>query len=93
MADGSVAVSRARRWADAFARWTPGLLAVGCCLGGLPLPELSARERTPEPYGGLPYGHPECLAAHIPLTDVERELWSALDQKVGPRSVLRQRRS
>ncbi|WP_406449112.1 hypothetical protein OH768_01335 [Streptomyces sp. NBC_01622] len=70
-------MSRARRWADAPARWTPGLLAVGCCLGGLPLPQVSAdeetTERTPEPYDGLPYGHPECLAAHIPPTDVERE--------------------
>lgn len=82
MADGSVAVSRARRWADVFARWTPGLLAVGCCLGGLPLPELPAHEKRAESYGGLPSGHPECLAAHIPLTDAERELWSDLGQTV-----------
>ncbi|MFD4561589.1 hypothetical protein ACFWP5_46010 [Streptomyces sp. NPDC058469] len=75
---------RARRWADAFARWTPGLLAVGCFLGGLPLPNASEERtaRTPEPYGGLPSGHPEGPAAHIPPTDVGRELWSALELTV-----------
>lgn len=75
---------RAHRWADALARWTPGLLAVGCCLGGLPLPHACEERtgRTPEPYGGLPSGHPERLAAHIPPTDVERELWSALNLRV-----------
>jgi hypothetical protein len=75
-------MSRTRRWADALARWTPGLLAVGCCLGGLPLPRAATHEETPEPYDGPPSGHPECLAAHIPPTDVERQLWSALDLKV-----------
>ncbi|WP_019071716.1 DUF6059 family protein [Streptomyces hokutonensis] len=80
MADGSAAVSRERRWADAFARWVPGLLAIGCCLGGLLLPVVPARR--PGPYDGPPSGHPECLATHIPPTDVERELWSALDQRV-----------
>ncbi|MER5198150.1 DUF6059 family protein [Streptomyces sp. NPDC002755] len=78
-------MKRERRWADAVARWTPGLLAVGCCLWGLPAPEVrvggqepgAARERA----GRLPSGHPERHAAHIPLTDVERELWSALDLK------------
>ncbi|MFE5086822.1 DUF6059 family protein [Streptomyces mirabilis] len=35
--------------------------------------------RTREQDGRLPAGHPECHAAHIPLTDVERELWSALN--------------
>ncbi|MGX9883224.1 DUF6059 family protein [Streptomyces sp. NPDC002276] len=79
-------MSRARRWADVFARWAPGLLAVGCCLGALPVPVAAARgaepERTPEPDSGPPPGHPECLAAHIPPTGVERELWSALNLKV-----------
>ncbi|MFF3504276.1 DUF6059 family protein [Streptomyces sp. NPDC003247] len=74
-------MTRARRWADVLARWTPGLLAVGCLLGGLPLPEASARaeetQRMPEPDGGPPPGHPECLA-HLPMTETERELWSAL---------------
>jgi hypothetical protein len=73
----------ARRWADAFARWTPGLLAIGCCLGGLPLPGAPTHggdgQRTPEPYGRPPSGHPERPASHIPLTKVERELWSALN--------------
>ncbi|WP_369264817.1 DUF6059 family protein [Streptomyces sp. R35] len=78
-------MKRRRRWADVFARWTPGLLAVGCCLWGLPVPEAPTggeeTERTPEPDGRLPSGHPERLAAHIPLTHVERELWSALNLK------------
>ncbi|WP_406335575.1 DUF6059 family protein [Streptomyces sp. NBC_00203] len=78
-------MKRARRWADVFAGWTPGLLAVGCCLWGLPVPEMSARGeetgRTPDSDVRLPSGHPECLAAQIPLTDVERELWSALHLK------------
>ncbi|MFJ3899843.1 DUF6059 family protein [Streptomyces sp. NPDC090083] len=65
---------RANRWGDTFARWSPGLLAMGCCLWGLPLPKAPARE---EPVGPPP-GHPECLAAHIPLTDGERQLWAAL---------------
>ncbi|MFF4258659.1 DUF6059 family protein [Streptomyces sp. NPDC001663] len=72
-----------RRWADVLARWTPGLVAVGCCLWGLPVPEAAARddqpERTQEQDGRPPSGHPECLAAHIPPTDVEREIWSALN--------------
>ncbi|WP_443031219.1 DUF6059 family protein [Streptomyces sp. 3213.3] len=48
--------------------------------GGLPLPVVPARR--PGPDDGPPSGHRECLAAHIPPTDVERELWSALDQRV-----------
>ncbi|MFI0962841.1 DUF6059 family protein [Streptomyces sp. NPDC021080] len=73
---------RARRWADVLARWTPGLLAVGCLLSGCLLPEPSVHgkepEGTPDRNGRPPAGHPECPAAHIPPTDVERELWSAL---------------
>ncbi|MEU6071473.1 DUF6059 family protein [Streptomyces sp. NPDC047082] len=76
-------MKRRHRWADVIVRWTPGLLAVGCCLWGLPVPEVSVstedRGRTREPDGRLPPGHPERHAAHIPLTDVERELWSALN--------------
>ncbi|MCX5008792.1 hypothetical protein OHB05_40420 [Streptomyces sp. NBC_00638] len=78
-------MKRARRWAEEFARWTPGLLAVGACLWGLPVPEVSAHgggtARTPEPGGRLPSGHPERPAAHIPPTDVERALWAALNLK------------
>ena len=77
MADGPAAVKRAPRWGEVFARWTPGLLAMGCCLWGLPTPEMPAREG----WAGPPPSHPERLAAHIPLTEVERQLWSALGLK------------
>ncbi|MFJ6833550.1 DUF6059 family protein [Streptomyces sp. NPDC091209] len=73
----------ARRWADVIARWTPGLPAVACLLSGCPVPGPSVlgeeAEPTPETSGRPPSGHPECLAAHIPPTDLERELWSALN--------------
>ncbi|MFJ8492695.1 DUF6059 family protein [Streptomyces sp. NPDC094038] len=70
-------MKRARRWGEVFARWTPGLLAMGCCLWGLPVPEVPVTE---EPTGPPP-GHPECLAGHVPLTEAERQLWSALALK------------
>ncbi|MFI0967917.1 DUF6059 family protein [Streptomyces sp. NPDC021080] len=73
---------RRARWADALARWAPGLLAVGCLLSGCPLPGPPAHqeepEPAPEPSGRPPSWHPESCATHIPPTDVERELWSAL---------------
>ncbi|MFD6275286.1 DUF6059 family protein [Streptomyces sp. NPDC060209] len=63
----------------------PGLFASGCGLWGIPAAWLWQEEGGRPPSTGahevparLPPGHPECLAAHIPLTEVERELWSRL---------------
>ncbi|MFJ9567330.1 DUF6059 family protein [Streptomyces fuscichromogenes] len=68
-------MKRALRWGELFARWTPGLLAMGCCLWGLQvLPEIPVTE---EPTGPPP-GHPERLAVDVPLTEAERQLWSIL---------------
>ncbi|WP_406177018.1 DUF6059 family protein [Streptomyces sp. NBC_00996] len=36
----------------------------------------------PEKPRGPPPGHPECRAAHIPPTDVERALWAGLGREV-----------
>ncbi|MFF7127347.1 hypothetical protein [Streptomyces sp. NPDC008240] len=47
------------------------------------MPETAVRggrlERMPQQDGRLLTGHPECLATHIPPTDVEREVWSGLN--------------
>ncbi|MFF4803799.1 DUF6059 family protein [Streptomyces sp. NPDC001351] len=66
-------MSRRRRWAGLLARWAPGLLAVGCCLWGLPTPGAPFwKPAQPPP------GHPERAAGHIPPSEVERELWAGL---------------
>ncbi|MFD5636111.1 DUF6059 family protein [Streptomyces sp. NPDC127077] len=79
-------IRRSRRWADVFARWTSGLLAVGSMLSGCPLPTPSVHreqpDRTPDTSCRPPAGHPERPAAHVPPTDVERELWCALGIEV-----------
>ncbi|MEU4084558.1 DUF6059 family protein [Streptomyces aureus] len=77
---------RAGRWTGLLARLGPGLLAVGSMLAGCPLPVPAVPreepERTADPSGSLPAGHPERPAGHIPPTEVERELWSALGTEV-----------
>ncbi|MFJ8861751.1 DUF6059 family protein [Streptomyces sp. NPDC102451] len=77
-------MSGRQHWAELLALMGPGLFSIGCGLWGIPAAWLwqedgpSRRTGAHEAPARLPPGHPERLAAHVPPTEVERELWSRL---------------